>query len=137
LPPLKTLMVEISVRQAPGAAVPTREPTPKQRRFSESFHFVPEGISFTRHFAGRLILLYLGLRSFKAIRRVAEKDHAQDRHEVIAGSKLGVGAEVVCCFPEVGFELFDVFEGLVGHAALPQYPGLVRVRRALQGCVDL
>ena len=89
------------------------------------------------HLAGRLILLDLSRSRFKAIGRVAEEDHPQDRHEVVAGGKLRVGAEVVRRFPEVGFELFDVIEGFVGHEAPPQYPGIVRVTCALRGCADL
>ena len=72
------------------------------------------------HLAGRLIFLDLVVGRLKAIGGVTEKDHAQDRHEVVAGGELRVGAEVVRGFPEVGFELFDVIEGFVGHAAPPR-----------------
>ncbi len=66
-----------------------------------------------------------------------EEDHPQDRHEVVAGRKLRVGTEVVRRFPEVGFEFFYVIEGFVGHTAPSQYPGIVRVTRALQGSENL
>jgi len=50
-----------------------------------------------------------------AIGSVAEKDYSENRHEVVAGRKLGVGPEIIRGFPEVGFELFDIVEGFVGH----------------------
>src|SRR6266545_7652478 len=46
---------------------------------------------------------------------MAQEDHAQHWHKVVAGGQLGVGTEVVRRLPEVSFEFFDVFEG-VGHA---------------------
>ena len=67
------------------------------------------------HAAGGLIRLDLPRRCLEAIGRMAQEDHAQHRHKIIAGSQLGVGTEVVRRLPEVSFEFFDVFEG-VGHA---------------------
>lgn len=48
--------------------------------------------------------------------RVAEENHAQHRHKVLAVGEVGVGAEFVSGLPEVGFELLDVFEGVASHA---------------------
>jgi hypothetical protein len=39
---------------------------------------------------------------------MAQEDHAQHRHEVIAGGELRIGAQVICGFPQVGFQLLDV-----------------------------
>jgi hypothetical protein len=47
-------------------------------------------------------------RSFEAVGRMAQEDHAQHRHKIIAGCQLGVGTEVVRRLPEVSFEFFDV-----------------------------
>ena len=82
------------------------------------------------HPAGCLFLLDLPVRSLEAVGRMAQEDHAQHRHEVIAGGELGIGAEVVRGLPEVGFELLDVFEAVVGHAAQEFPSSLARVLRS-------
>jgi hypothetical protein len=53
--------------------------------------------------------------SVESVGSVPKEYHAQDRHEVIARRELRVGAEVVRGFPEIVFQLLDVFEG-VGHS---------------------
>ena len=63
----------------------------------------------------------------ETVGRMAQEDHAQYRHEVVAGGELGIGAEVIGGFPEVGFELLDILEGVVGHAAQEFPSSLVRV----------
>ena len=37
-----------------------------------------------------------------------EKDQAEYRRGIFAGFKVGVGAQVICCTPEIGFELFEL-----------------------------
>ena len=69
-----------------------------------------------RHLAGGLVFLNLPGRCLEAVGSVAQEDHAQDGHEVVAGGQLGVGAEVVGGLPEVGFELFYAFESVDTHA---------------------
>ena len=55
------------------------------------------------------------MSSLKAVSRVTQEDHAQHRHEVVARGELRVSAEVVSRLPQIGFELLDVLESLVGH----------------------
>jgi hypothetical protein len=42
------------------------------------------------------------------VRRMTQEDDAQDWHEVVAGGELGIGAEIVRSFPEIGFKLGEV-----------------------------
>ena len=60
------------------------------------------------HAAGGLVVLDLSGGGVEAVGGVAEEDDAQDGHEVVAGGELGIGAEIVGGFPEVGFELLEV-----------------------------
>lgn len=64
----------------------------------------------------------LPVGGLEAVGGVAQEDHPQHGHEVVAGGELGVGAQVVRGLPEVGFEFFDVFEA-AGHCVTQANPG--------------
>jgi len=38
---------------------------------------------------------------------MAQKDQAEDRHRVLAGVQLGVGAKLICGLPQVVFQQFQ------------------------------
>ena len=69
-----------------------------------------------RHLAAGLVGLDLPVCCVEAVGGMAKEDHAQHRHEVVAGGKFRVVAEVVRRLPEVGLEFLDVLEGVVTHA---------------------
>ena len=69
-----------------------------------------------RHFAAGFVSPDLLICRLKAVGGETEENHAQHRHEVVAGSEFRVGAEVFRGLPEVGLEFFDVLEGVVAHA---------------------
>ena len=46
---------------------------------------------------------------------VPQKNHAQHRHGIFGGREVGVGTELIGGFPQAGFNLRDVVEGVGGH----------------------
>jgi len=56
------------------------------------------------HTTGSLIFLDLPRGGIKAVRRMAQEDDPEHRHEVVAGGQLGIRAKIVRRLPEVGFE---------------------------------
>ena len=69
-----------------------------------------------RHLAAGLVGVDLPMCRLETVGRVAQEDHAQHRHEVVAGVELGVGAQIVRRRPQVGLEFFDVLVGVSAHA---------------------
>jgi hypothetical protein len=69
------------------------------------------------HLAGGLISGDLRRSVVIAVGGMAQKDDAEYRHAVFGRGQLRVGAEVVRCSPEIGFELLDIVQGVVLHAA--------------------
>jgi hypothetical protein len=57
----------------------------------------------------------LGMGHIEAVGRVPQKDHSQNRHEIIAGSKLGICPQIIGGFPKIGLEFFDILECVVAH----------------------
>ena len=49
---------------------------------------------------------------------MAQKDHAQHRHAVLAAGQFGIGAELVGGVPQAGFNLGDAVEGVGGHVSV-------------------
>lgn len=68
-----------------------------------------------RHLAALLVGLDLPLGGVEAISRVTQEDHAKHRHEVVARSELGIGAEVIRGLPEVTLKFLNIFECVVSH----------------------
>ena len=60
------------------------------------------------HPARGLIVSDLLCSRVEAIGGVTQKDDAQHGHEIVAGRELGIGAEIVCGFPEVGFKFGEI-----------------------------
>ncbi len=46
---------------------------------------------------------------------VPQKNHAQHRHGIFGGREVGVDTELIGGFPQAGFNLRDVVEGVGGH----------------------
>jgi hypothetical protein len=46
---------------------------------------------------------------------VPQKNHAQHRHGIFGGREVGVGTELIGGFPQAGFNLRDVVEGVGSH----------------------
>ncbi len=67
------------------------------------------------HLAGSLVGLDLHQGLLVAVAGVTEKDDAKHRHAVLAGSQFGVGPKLVGRLPEMGFDLFNIFEGVMWH----------------------
>ena len=44
-----------------------------------------------------------------------QKNHAQHRHGIFGGREVGIGTELIGGFPQAGFNLRDVVEGVGGH----------------------
>jgi hypothetical protein len=57
---------------------------------------------------------------------MAQEDHAQHRHEVVAGGQLRVGAQVIRGFPQVAFKLLDIFGGCNHVSNFPQSAAVTR-----------
>ena len=62
------------------------------------------------HLTSGLIGFDLAQGVIVTIRGVPQEDASQHRHTVFARRQLGVGAEIVCRIPEIGFEMRDVGE---------------------------
>jgi len=60
------------------------------------------------HSPRRLLFRDLLFRYLEAIGGMPQENDAQDRHEVVAGGELRVGAEIVRRLPEVRFQLVDI-----------------------------
>jgi hypothetical protein len=46
---------------------------------------------------------------------MSQKNHAEHRHRLFRGREVGVGTELIGGFPQAGFNLRDVVEGVDGH----------------------
>jgi len=62
-----------------------------------------------------LIFLDLFGGSLEPICRVPQKDNAENRHEIVAGSKLRIGAKVIGRFPKIRLKFFDIFQAVERH----------------------
>jgi hypothetical protein len=54
-------------------------------------------------------------RGLISVDGVPQKNYAQHRHGIFGGRELGVGTELSGGFPQAGFNLRDVVEGVCGH----------------------
>ena len=70
------------------------------------------------HPAGSLVVGNLVCDRFKAIRRMAQKDHAEYGHEVLVVGEVGIRPELVRGFPEVLLEFADVLQHGVFNSSL-------------------
>jgi hypothetical protein len=54
-----------------------------------------------------------------AVGGVAQKNDAEDRHAILAGSEFRIGPELVGGLPERGFDFLDIVQGVVSHESFP------------------
>ncbi len=67
------------------------------------------------HGARRLIGLDGLQRGLVTVGGVPQKNHAQHRHRIFRGREVGIGPKLIGGFPQAGFNLRDVVEGVGGH----------------------
>ena len=64
---------------------------------------------------GDLVSLDLAGGGLEPVGGVAQEDHTQHRHAVLAGGELGIGAELVRRLPQVIFQFRDIAQRAVQH----------------------
>ena len=53
---------------------------------------------------------------------MTQEDDAQHGHEIVAGGELGVGPEIIGCFPKISFKFGEIFHVEIELAPGPPAP---------------
>ena len=71
-----------------------------------------------RHLAGGPVVFDRPHRLVVAVGGMPQEDQAQDGQEVFVRREIGIGAQVICDFPEVRLKVFDVCKVIRDHSRL-------------------